>query len=397
MPAHPPDTDRKVPAEGASPAPAAARKVSSRLLDLDVFRGVAALAVVFYHYTVIYGKKYGYAEEPAYALTLGYYGVQLFFIISGFVIFLTLLRTKAPLDFVVSRFTRIFPLYWVAVILAFLVLTFAGLPIERPELSRFIANFFLFQIWFGFDYLDGVYWSLIVEILFYFWMFLVFLTRQLHRIVWFCWGWLAVTWIAHGIEMTTGAFPWYLKELFIVNYAHLFIAGILFYRAYADGWKRPEIFLLFVCLISELFVGGWQGLLLVASFFAAFALFVNGKLGWIAIKPMVFLGSISYAFYLVHQNLSYAVMHFLYGYGLPNLIVMAAALVVSIATAALLTRFFEQPVLGWMRKTYKSWKEKRASEGSGKLKQGGQTATAASPLGATLTETSEIAAPSHKD
>lgn len=375
--------------------------MSSRLLDLDVFRGVAALAVVLYHYTVIYGKKFGYTEEPVFALTYGHYGVQLFFIISGFVIFLTLLRTQAPLDFVVSRFTRIFPLYWVAVVVAFLVLTLSTMPVEHPGLPQLFANFLLFQVWFGIDMLDGVYWSLIVELIFYFWMFCVYVTKQLHRVVWFCWGWLALTWLAHGVPGFSADFPWYLKEFFIVNYAHLFIAGILFYRAYADGWKRPEIVLLFFCLVSEFFVGGWQGLLIVAGFFAAFALFVNGKLGWIAVKPMIFLGSISYAFYLVHQNLSYAVMHFLYDYGLPNSVVMATALVASIALAAFLTRFFEQPVLGWMRKTYKGWKEKRAQHQSRMSAPNGRRAILAGAAGsivsAAVTESPKIATPSRKD
>lgn len=395
MPANLNNPDSASPVQDKAEPPVSGRTVSSRLLDLDVFRGVAALAVVFYHYTVVYGKKFGYTEEPAFALTYGHYGVQLFFILSGFVIFLTLLRTQAPLDFVVSRFTRIFPLYWVAVILAFLVLTFSTLPVEHPDLTRLFANFFLFEPWFGFEMLDGVYWSLMVELIFYFWMFCVLVTGQLHRIVWFCCGWLALTWLAHGILIVTGDFPWYLKEIFIVEYAHLFIAGILFYRAYSDGWKRPEIVVLAFCLISELFVGGWQGFLLIAFFFAAFALFVNGKLGWIAVKPMVFLGSISYAFYLVHQNLSYAVMHHLYSYGFPNYLVMAVALVVSIAAAALLTIFFEQPMLGWTRRTYKNWKKKRAQQPNATAAIA--VGAAGSAVSAAATETSKIASPHRKD
>jgi peptidoglycan/LPS O-acetylase OafA/YrhL len=81
----------------------------TRLLELDVFRGLAALAVVLFHYTTVYERTYDHHDEMLFDFSLGHYGVQLFFIISGFVIFMTLNRTKSALDFVVSRFSRLYP------------------------------------------------------------------------------------------------------------------------------------------------------------------------------------------------------------------------------------------------------------------------------------------------
>ena len=80
----------------------------NRLLELDALRGIAALMVVLFHFTMdrpemYYGFKYGVT------------GVDFFFIISGFVIFLTLSSTKNWKDFVVSRFSRLYPTYWTVV------------------------------------------------------------------------------------------------------------------------------------------------------------------------------------------------------------------------------------------------------------------------------------------
>jgi peptidoglycan/LPS O-acetylase OafA/YrhL len=51
----------------------------------------------------------------------GYLGVNLFFVISGFVIFMTLDRTLVPLDFVISRTSRLFPAYWAAIIITMVI------------------------------------------------------------------------------------------------------------------------------------------------------------------------------------------------------------------------------------------------------------------------------------
>lgn len=83
-----------------------------RLVEVDALRGVAALAVVLFHYTTRFTDLFQPGVPPAVSFPGGHYGVNLFFIISGFVIFMTLEKTARPLDFVVSRFSRLFPAYW---------------------------------------------------------------------------------------------------------------------------------------------------------------------------------------------------------------------------------------------------------------------------------------------
>jgi len=63
---------------------------STRLTGIDALRGLAAISVVFYHYTTRYQQKFGFAEPPGIEFPFGHLGVNLFFVISGFVIFMTL-------------------------------------------------------------------------------------------------------------------------------------------------------------------------------------------------------------------------------------------------------------------------------------------------------------------
>ena len=86
----------------------------SRMVELDALRGIAAVAVLGYHFTTRYQEQIGHVGGMPVDLLAGKYGVYLFFLISGFVIFMTLERTRTAADFVVSRFSRLFPAYWVS-------------------------------------------------------------------------------------------------------------------------------------------------------------------------------------------------------------------------------------------------------------------------------------------
>jgi peptidoglycan/LPS O-acetylase OafA/YrhL len=80
---------------------------NSRLAELDALRRLAAFAVVLFHYSTRYDVLFGHPSPLAVSFHFGCYGVQLIFIISGFVIYMTLERFKPPLDFVVSRGARV--------------------------------------------------------------------------------------------------------------------------------------------------------------------------------------------------------------------------------------------------------------------------------------------------
>ena len=88
---------------------------SKRFHELDALRGIAALMVVFFHFTI------GRAEAKL-GFKLGTTGVDLFFIISGFVIFMSLSKVKSSLDFVINRVSRLYPTYWVSVTFTFILI-----------------------------------------------------------------------------------------------------------------------------------------------------------------------------------------------------------------------------------------------------------------------------------
>ena len=107
-------------AAGTAPPPGA------RFAELDAFRGVAVLMVVVYHYAFRYDALAHEAGLPGHDAGLdldwarpGGYGVHLFFMISGFVICWSLSTADGLRGFALSRFSRIYPAFWIAALATF--------------------------------------------------------------------------------------------------------------------------------------------------------------------------------------------------------------------------------------------------------------------------------------
>src|SRR5436190_10531242 len=101
-----------------------------RFPELDLLRFIAACAVMLFHYT-FRGPRDGFWQASFPFLDqisrYGYLGVQVFFILSGFVILLTAYEKNA-MGFAMARFVRLFPAYWICVTLTTAVVVIAGGP-----------------------------------------------------------------------------------------------------------------------------------------------------------------------------------------------------------------------------------------------------------------------------
>lgn len=323
--------------------------MNNRYLELDALRGIAALMVVFFHYSVRYGQIYGYPVEPFFAFDVGLYGVQLFFIISGFVISLTLENTANAVDFVISRFSRLYPAYWVAVILTFSVVYLFSLPGREVDIETAAINMTMIQTWFMRSNVDGVYWTLTVELGFYLIMLFLFAIKAIHRINIISFFWLLAI-IAYGFLEKNGiySFHWAIKLLLLLNHGALFIAGIMFYRI-MQGGKFLEYFILLLCLATEYYLHD-KVAFLVGIYFLVFLLFSKNLLRFLAIKPLVFLGTISYSLYLTHQNIGYVIINGLRKLdALNSFNVIVVPLIASILLATLMQRYIEKPSLVLVR------------------------------------------------
>jgi peptidoglycan/LPS O-acetylase OafA/YrhL len=336
--------------------PETTAKPLHRYLELDALRGIAALMVVLFHYTL---RRDDYND----ILKLGTTGVDLFFIISGFVIFMSLQNIQNGKQFAVNRFARLYPTYWAAVTFTFVLMAAVSIYNGRSFLAgdniwRYIANLTMFQFYLGQPDLDSPYWTLLLEMLFYIFMLLVYKFRLLKHI----------NAIGLTISITTVVAAQFFYHVPVVKtvivyvpllqFMPLFLMGISFYKIYISNERNISQYIIpIVCLICQILLFRYAGrskhfihhqeyAAMLTLFFIFFCAFVNGLLGFIVNKYTLFLGRISYAVYVVHQYVSLKVIFpvFLEKLGLNFWITslfIALPAVILIATA--ITYFIEVP------------------------------------------------------
>lgn len=319
--------------------------LQGRLESLDALRGVAAALVVLYHLTHRYHEEYPGEPRPFASVPWGDAGVWLFFMISGFVILLSMDKATRPLDFVVSRASRLYPLFWVCVLTTFAVVSVLGLPGREVGGPDLVLNLTMVPRLLGAETVDGAYWTLGVELLFYAgilvaWWLGLLRARRLPRLL------AAMLAVAVAPVLVVGS------PVFGLRHAHLFAAGMALccLRSGRDGPRAAWVAVLAVAPLVDLLATGpadaaatavFTGLLLVATSP------VGAGLAW---PPAVWLGHASYGWYLLHQNIGYAIMRRLHlGATLEVVVAMAATL----GLAAALVVLVERPALRALRRAYR--------------------------------------------
>ncbi len=138
-----------------------------RILSIQTLRGLAAMMVVFHHAQAL-------LPHPVHT-EFGQFGVDIFFVISGFIIYLTGSAERATaLDFAIKRFIRVVPLYWIfTLILAAAVVTLPSMFRSTQVSTGTLAASLLFIPHHNLAFPDKVWpvlipgWSLNFEVFFY--------------------------------------------------------------------------------------------------------------------------------------------------------------------------------------------------------------------------------------
>lgn len=315
-----------------------------RLQALDALRGAAAVTVMLYHYTVHYAQHFAPSERALFTLTRGNLGVDLFFCISGFVISMTLERCANGRDFAVRRFARIYPTYVASLVFTYWAFSHADLPKFHYGWADFAMNFTMVQELFGFSHIDGVYWTLQVELFFYVIVASLHFSGLLRRLHTVCLVWLLLS-AGHALVQQTlpGALVQGIGEVLILPKAPLFIIGMVAFGCYRQGRiDRDGLLVVALCVLCQ-FVN-WRlfaGVAAVLSFALLLAApRVRVGAGW---GPILFLGQISFSLYLIHQHFGYMVIREALTHGATLDQGIVAAIVASIAVATVITFAIEKP------------------------------------------------------
>ena len=216
-------------------------------------------------------------------------------------------------------------------------------------------NFTMVGELFGFNYVDGSYWSLLPELLFYFLMAFLMFIKKTNNVLLFSIIALIICLINYFWQIT---FIWRL-----LIYLPLFMIGILFYHIYAGKNKKYFHVLIILNLLIGIFLYQQIKSSYSISFFAIsftffvglFYLLVNGKIRFLGNSNILkFLGAISYPLYLLHENIGFIVINYFETYFYWRNISIVLATIISISLAYIVTYYLEPPFINFIKKlTYK--------------------------------------------
>lgn len=328
-----------------------------RFHELDIMRFLAALSVLFYHYTFFATRIHSTPEFGIdKLLRYGYLGVDAFFMISGYVVLMSSMH-KSPKYFLISRLVRLYPAFWICCLFTFAILYFGkisqpGVPVVNFKLL--IYNLTMLQGFFGKPDLNGVFWTLTYEIGFYFIILLIAALRLWKNLLLIIILWLGYTFIA-GANTASNTFYF----LLIPKYSCCFIAGMLFFLLRIKYAPAGKIYLLLlICYLLNIkhdivimqnmndyyhdanAYNSYIMIAIVTGLYIFFLLSALRKLDMPNLTSLAQLGVLTYPLYLMH---GFGIGAFIiWGNQINKYIVLFAVTAFMILLSYLIYRFIEK-------------------------------------------------------
>jgi peptidoglycan/LPS O-acetylase OafA/YrhL len=347
-------------------APSAASD-TKRVQSIDGLRGIAALLVVLFHLHIAVSRAAADWLWPPidWIARHGSLGVDIFFVISGFVIALSVSRGAGTFAyfgrFILRRSIRLDPPYWAAILLEILLLhltlrVFPEHQVVLPSAAQIISHVLYLQNLLGYGNIVIIFWTLCYEIQFYAFFAGLVVVRQYVPHPFRTMPWVHV--VAGGFFVLSlwirfirpGAAP---NGLFIDHWYQFFI-GTLTYFAVCERGRMGTLRLAWGTLVGAVLYSSASPLQLLPIIVSAWLVASSRNERWsrlLSNPSLQFLGGISYSLYLYHSSVGWrfvSLMQWLIpGTWTPILAVgvFLTGTVVSILFAALMWRLIERPSL----------------------------------------------------
>jgi peptidoglycan/LPS O-acetylase OafA/YrhL len=340
------------------------------IATIQVMRGFAAMAVALYHTHVILSmKEYGGYEIYGNVASLGWIGVNFFFVLSGFIILFAHgkdIGDSASLGrYFWRRCSRVYPIYWIFLTL-FIVMAMRGMGTHGVDLSprALFSAYSLFQIMDAPPLPLKVAWTLLLEMKFYLVFATLILWRRAGLVIMALWA------LAILLRNTVEPFPDFAA--LGPDWGLLSIWNIYFLFGMAACWTATRLtnasgplFLVAGLAMLVYTMSGAPGqefamrmpplLTQLAICFAAIitgAVMCERRYGWKLPKWSLLLGNASYSIYLVHSAAISAVagINMKFGHGqVPSAVLFIGVFAIAVTAGVFVHLFLEKPILNLLR------------------------------------------------
>lgn len=314
-----------------------------RIDNIELLRGAAALAVAWYHFTNG-GNLVPKGSWLQSSGQFGYLGVEVFFVISGFVIPYAMYNRgykfrRDASSFIIRRIIRLEPAYLLSVVInvalwsataALLPATTLPMPDNMGAVT--LAHVAYIAPWLNIPWLSPVYWSLSIEFQYY--IFIVVMAPMLlARNPWWIRAFFAIISVLSLLSTDSRSLGYYLP---------LFGLGFISFVRTTRHLKGPEI----ICLLIAMSLLALSNLGLPAACAGLLSAFIIAVPQLRVPLPFIFFGTISYSMYLIHVPVGGRVINLatrLPNTGYREVLGLGLAMIVSIGVAYIFYRLVERP------------------------------------------------------
>ena len=336
-----------------------------RIDYLDGHRGIAILLVIFFHafsrWTELVPYTDTYAQFPLFQY--GFLGVQLFFLLSGFVILMTLEKCVDFKNFLYRRWLRLFPAMLICSVIIYLSANFFferpnGTPLAKdliPGLT-FIDPYILSKLIGTVKSIEGAFWSLYVEFKFYIisaFLYFIIGSRKLvvSLFILFVFGTAAIQ-LDQKFNNIILHFFSSISHHLSFKYFGWFAAGSSFYMYTKEDNKKWFFLGVIMCIFSSMATAmnsnslGTLIAILCISIFFSLSLVNRSIQELLSNKILLFFGYVSYPLYLLHENMMIS-LTIKYSTTLPdsiNFLLPVFAIALISGVAFIIARYIEKPV-----------------------------------------------------
>jgi peptidoglycan/LPS O-acetylase OafA/YrhL len=265
---------------------------------IDLLRGLAAIMVCFYHFTHNTGYYGAYLSEGNWlkeAGSFGWLGVEMFFVISGFVIPYSLFKNqytiKKAIPFIKKRWLRIEPPYIVTIFLILLNWKYNGwLWSYEVDINwkQVISHFFYLPQFLGYTWINEIFWTLAIEFQYYLFMALFFV------------GFMSRNLVIKSVAVIVFVLPFFLlpDNRLLTSYSSLFLLGMVVFWFKTGKVSIIQYFTMTLVLV----VFAWYQFPLNNITIPLIGLLTSLAITFIPYKGIVGkqVGRISYSLYLTH-------------------------------------------------------------------------------------------------
>ncbi|MGC4074441.1 MAG: acyltransferase [Nibricoccus sp.] len=308
---------------------------SNRLFTIDYLRGLAALLVALCHFK--HTLPVSWHEHVS---EIGQLGVQIFFVISGFIIPYGMFRARYTIrcagHFYLKRLLRLHPPFLVALALTLLLSAGAALARSIP-VGWSALDILRFTVYAAVPPENPVFWTLIVELKYYVFVSLLFPV--------FFGGRVPST---IALLLCAGASYAFVEQLPVLKHLPYFLVGFVACRHFLGLATKMELLVLTAVILAAASRSSWTGELLAGAFTATAILYTPVFHS----RVLAYFGDISYSLYLIHFPIGVKLINLLAPHcpGHTQLLLLPAALAASTLTAHLLFLVIERPSIVWSQR-----------------------------------------------